>query len=225
MAFVDGVKRILRMCGHAFTSTVHDRLDTMEQRQAETDNVLLRASIRLAEEVRRSGRYEVLASEDPQTFHPALALLRYLFPMVPAQGARVIGECQRDIDWKEQLGAIGYCVRDPVEGELGVVRACGPLDAILPEVQNLRSALVVADLEAAGRGQAMKTMGYYWYIVLEQPSGTGEAARFYTNYPVILPQWHGTTIFFREHATFLSALQWCQAVLREVYFGPAEESK
>ena len=53
-----------------FTITVHDRLENMEQRQALTDNVLLRASLRLAEQVRRSGRYEVVPSEDPRNFDP-----------------------------------------------------------------------------------------------------------------------------------------------------------
>src|SRR5579862_8991190 len=90
MPFLDGVKEILKMCGHAFTITVHDRLETMEQRQAETDNVLLRASLRLAEQVRRSGRYEVLASEDPKNFHPAVALTRHLYSMFPAPSARVM---------------------------------------------------------------------------------------------------------------------------------------
>lgn len=109
MTLVDGVKKILKMCGHAFTVTVHDRLETMEQRQAETDNVLLRASLRLAEQVRRSGRYEVLASEDPKNFHPALALARHLYSMFPRHGARVIG-CPDEDGWTAELSAMGYAL-------------------------------------------------------------------------------------------------------------------
>ena len=227
MAFVDGVKKILRMCGHAFTTTVHDRLETMEQRQAETDNVLLRASLRLAEQVRRSGRYEVLASEDPKNFRPALALARHLYSMFPAHGACVIG-CHSmnrgsgDAGWPAELSAMGYTLEPEIaaSGPLAIVRICGAL-----ELGNSRPAVVIADLEAAAvdRVNAMRTLGYGWHIVLEQPVQAREAGRFYANYPVILPEWRGHTMFFRDHATFLYALHWCEAVLRQVYFGPAEE--
>ena len=226
MTLVDGVKKILKMCGHAFTVTVHDRLETMEQRQAETDNVLLRASLRLAEQVRRSGRYEVLASEDPKNFHPALALARHLYSMFPRHGARVIG-CPDEDGWTAELLAMGYAlVRDDAGSEaLAIVRICGSLEAGLLELGNSRPAVVIADLEGAAgdRVKAMRTLGYSWHIVLEQPSQTGEAGRFYANYTVILPEWRGNTIFFRDHATFLHALHWCEAVLRQVYFGPVEE--
>ncbi len=83
VAVLDGIKKVLKMCGHAFTVTVHDRLETMEQRQAETDNVILRASIYLAEQVRRGGRYEVVSSASPRDLDPALALARHLYPMFP----------------------------------------------------------------------------------------------------------------------------------------------
>jgi hypothetical protein len=236
MALFDGVKKILKMCGHAFTLTVHDRLDlleTMEQRHAETDNVLLRASIRLAEQVRRSGRYEVLASEDPKNFHPALALARYLYSIFPWHGATVIG-CHSlggssgDAGWSTELSAMGYALErvDAGSEALAIMRICGSLETGLGELGNLRPAVVIADLEAASedRVKAMRTLGYGWHLVLEQPFQAGEAAKFYANYPVILPGWHGDVMFFRDHGTFLYALHWCEAVLRQVYFGPTEES-
>jgi hypothetical protein len=226
MALADGVKKILKMCGHAFTITVHDRLETMEQRQAETDNVLLRASIRLADQVRRSGRYEVLASEDPKSFHPAFALARHLYSLFPSHGTRVIGcsspEClSDDLAWSAEFPAMGYVLEseDAASGALAMVRMRGAA-----ELGNLRPAVVVADLDAAAenRVKEMRALGYPWHIVLESASQGGEAARFYANYAVILPEWRGNTMFFRDHETFLHALHWCDAVLRQVYFGPAE---
>ncbi|HEV2200561.1 MAG TPA: hypothetical protein VGR73_12130 [Bryobacteraceae bacterium] len=222
MALLDGIKKILKMCGHAFTITVHDRLETMEQRQAETDNVLLRASVRLAEQVRRSGRYEVVPSEDPHNFDPALALAKYLYSVSPSPVAAQTG-CD-GATWTRELAAMGYTARtaDPRAGEEqpAMVRVCGAI-----ELGESRPAVVVADLEAAtqDRVRAMRGLGYRWHIVVERPTA-GETGRFYANYAIILPAWSGNTIFFRDHPTFLYALQWCEGVLRQVYFGPAGES-
>lgn len=101
-----------------------------------------------------------------------------------------------------------------------MVRVCGAI-----ELGESRPAVVVADLEAAtqDRVTAMRGLGYRWHIVVERPQA-GETGRFYANYAIILPEWSGNTIFFRHHPTFLYALQWCEGVLRQVYFGPAEES-
>jgi len=222
MALLDGIKKILKMCGHAFTVTVHDRLETMEQRQAETDNVLLRASLRMAEQVRRSGRYEVVPSEDPRSFDPALALARYLYSAFSSPVAAQIG-CD-DATWTRELSAMGYTVGTAGSAmgaeQPAIVRVCGVI-----ELGDARPAVVVANLEAAAedRVTAMRSLGYRWHVVVERPQA-GEAGRFYANYAIILPEWSGNTIFFRDHATFLRALQWCEGVLRQVYFGPAEES-
>ena len=222
MAVLDGIKKILKMCGHAFTVTVHDRLETMEQRQAETDNVLLRASLRLAEQVRRSGRYEVMHSEEARSFDPALALARYLYSVFPSPIAAQTG-CD-DASWTRELSAMGYTVRTTgAQGSAeqpAIVRVSGALN-----LGDSRPAVVVADLEAAAehRVMAMRRLGYGWHLVVERPPA-GETGRFYANYATILPQWSGYTIFFRHHPTFLYALQWCEAVLRQVYFGPTEES-
>jgi hypothetical protein len=225
MALLAGIKKILKMCGHALTITVHDRLESLEQRQALTDNVLLRASLRLAEQVRRCGPYEVAPSEDPRNFDPALALARYLYSVFPSHGTAEIG-CG-EANWTNELSAMGYSVKSasPAEGgeRLAVVRVCGSIEA--GNLDASRPSVVVADLEAvaADRAAAMRTLGYRWHLVVERPQA-GNAGRFYANYAVILPEWGGNAIFFRDHATFLYALRWCEAVLRQVYFGPAEES-
>ncbi len=49
MSLLSRVKNVFRMCGHALSITVHERLDGMEQRGADTDNARLQASARLAE--------------------------------------------------------------------------------------------------------------------------------------------------------------------------------
>jgi hypothetical protein len=50
----DRAKQALRMCGHALTSTVHDRLDVLERelriaKLVETNTALLEASIHVVE--------------------------------------------------------------------------------------------------------------------------------------------------------------------------------
>jgi hypothetical protein len=118
---------------------------------------------------------------------------------------------------------MGYVLEsaDAPSEALAMVRMCGAT-----QLGGLRPAVVIADLDAAAEDpvKTMRDLGYAWHIVLESPSPGGEAARFYANYAVILPEWRGNTMFFRDHATFLHALHWCDAVLRQVYFGPAEEA-
>ena len=115
---------------------------------------------------------------------------------------------------------MGYMVADATDPSPAILLVCGTFD-----LGNLRPAVLIADLEAAAENRvtAMRSPGYQWHLVLEQPSQVGEVGRFYANYPVILPEWRGNAMFFRDHATFLYALQWCEAVLRQMYFGPAEE--
>jgi hypothetical protein len=83
MSLLDAVKYTLRMCGHAFSITVHERLDVLEQRQAETDHALLQANIRLAERVRESARYTVVECAEATLQPPLKVLLEFLI----AQGA------------------------------------------------------------------------------------------------------------------------------------------
>ncbi len=59
------VKHLLRMCGHAFSGTVHTRLDALQQEindlnlritsVAESQEALLRATIYLVEELKAKG--------------------------------------------------------------------------------------------------------------------------------------------------------------------------
>lgn len=224
MALLDGVKKALKMCGQAFTMTVHDRLETMEQRQAETDNVMLRASIRLAEQVRRSGTYEVIPVSGSESFHPAAALARHLYSVFPSHRAHVTGS---DASWCRELARAGYTIEGAGTGDspVSILRIGGTFDPANIDPRNARPAVVIVDLETAAEARVneMRALDYAWYIVLEHPKAC-EAGRFYANYPVVLPEWRGETIFFRDHATFLHALRWCEAVLRQVYFGPAAES-
>ncbi len=121
---------------------------------------------------------------------------------------------------------MGYVLdrADTASAHLALLRICGPADFNAIGLSGSRPSAVIADLEAASedRVNAMRTMDYAWFIVLERPQET-RAARFYANYPIILPEWCGEVIFFRDHATFLYALHWCEAVLRHVYFSPSEK--
>lgn len=78
MTLLDSVKRVLKMCGHALTLTVHERLDAMEQHMTATDQALLQANIRLAERLREGARFVVVESPEVKAHPPVRALRDFL---------------------------------------------------------------------------------------------------------------------------------------------------
>src|SRR5580765_7129193 len=117
MSLLSRVKHVFRMCGEALSITVHERLDgmeqrradtdnallqasvrlaerldMMEQRRADTDNALLQASVRLAERVRESARYSVVETQEAELLDPGLALALWLYSHLPSRKAGVAGE-------------------------------------------------------------------------------------------------------------------------------------
>src|ERR1035437_5016020 len=63
----------------------------------------------------------------------------------------------------------------------------------------------------------MGQRSYFWYIVLYRVWGLNHTA-FFCNHNQSVPGSWGNLFFFRDHATFQQAQQWCAAVLPRTYF-------
>jgi hypothetical protein len=91
MSFRDRAKQVLRMCGHALTSTVHDRLDVLERelrsaKLAETNTALLEASIHVVENLHALAGRTIVETEWSDISAEA-ALLAFLYSHVAGRVA------------------------------------------------------------------------------------------------------------------------------------------
>jgi hypothetical protein len=87
----DGVKHWLRMCGHAFSSTVHERLDHIEAqvrsaKLVETQTALLQASVHMIENLHALAGRAVIET-GPAQVSPEAALAAFLYSHVPHRAA------------------------------------------------------------------------------------------------------------------------------------------
>jgi len=221
------LKRILKMCGHAFTITVHERLDTIEQRSAETDNALLQASIRIAERLPQNAIYAVLdATEAVPDAAPSSAWVRltlYLYSHVRSRKAVLMGTQPDGV--AAALAATGYevftdssGVGPSGSGDSGVwiAESLAPVSQLpaagLPEVVTAETVGGFAQL-----AKEMRDRGYHWYLVIHgNAAPSGES--FYANYAVYVQGDAGRAFFFRERETFAEAQSWCAALLKRTYF-------
>jgi hypothetical protein len=91
MGFRDRAKQALRMCGHALTSTVHDRLDVLERelriaKLAETNTALLEASIHVVENLHALAGRTIIETELSDISAEA-ALMAFLYSHVAGRVA------------------------------------------------------------------------------------------------------------------------------------------
>lgn len=116
MKFRTKVKRLLKMCGHALVSTVHDRLNhtdwqldvVIEQnnRLAETQTALLEASIQLVEAAGLR-RYEIAVEESGYELeNPEVGLMGFLYTFLPCRRALDVGAHVGEVS--ERLLEAGY---------------------------------------------------------------------------------------------------------------------
>jgi len=193
------VKQFLRMCGHAMTSTVHERLDSLE-RSAEAIEIhlnsleegqasLLQAAIHSIETLHCMANRRVVET----TGDPEAALIGFLYSYLPSQKAAELSA--KPGNW---LTASGYEIRAVEEEDVGL--ACAEWDEHLDEL--------------VGR---MRALGYRWHLVLYQANaGIG----YFANQSARVPGAVGTVLFFREYGVFAHALGWCAAALPATYFRP-----
>lgn len=98
MSLRDRAKQVLRMCGHALTSTVHDRLDALERelqatklelraaKLVETHAALLEASIHIVENLHALAGRTIVETE-PSHISAEVALMAFLYSQVRARAA------------------------------------------------------------------------------------------------------------------------------------------
>jgi len=91
------VKQILRMCGHAMVSTIHERLDRAEQRTLEVEASLLQASIHTVETLHSLTDAVVVQTSDRRRYTSELGLMEFLYSYVPARKALDIGASLGDV--------------------------------------------------------------------------------------------------------------------------------
>jgi hypothetical protein len=224
------IKRILKMCGHAFTATVHERLDTLEQRSAETDNALLQASLRIAERM-QEGASHTVAEISPQG--PPLAawvrLIEYLYSYLPSRRAALLGET---LVSGRTLAAVldktGYetttCQpEEPILDDLGVLVSGAALELAHLNAARLPAMVVTEAPEALDQlVREMSGRRYFWYLVVNgdaaKDGSAQSVASFYANYAVRVPGATAHVFFFRDRETFVEARSWCAALLRRTYF-------
>jgi len=117
------IKRLLRMCGHAFVGTVHDRLNhtdwqldvVIEQnnRLAETQTALLEASIQLVEAA-GIRRYEVAVEQaDYELENPEVGLMAFLYTFLPQPRALDIGAHLGEVSERLLEAGFEVCAFEP----------------------------------------------------------------------------------------------------------------
>lgn len=190
------VKQFLRMCGHAMTSSVHERLDSIERGMEgieihlnsleEGQASLLQAAIHSIETLHSMAKHKLV--ETAQC--PEAALVGFLYSYLPLRKAAALAA--KPEEW---LTANGFEICPVEDGGAGL--ACAELDA---------------QFEALVRG--MRARGYPWQLVLYR-SETGVA--YYANPSAMPPGALGAAFFFREYNVFAQALGWCAAALPAAY--------
>ena len=230
MGFRNAVKRILRMCGHAMVSTVHERLDRMERELediAQGHTALLQSNIHLVETIPQL-RAEIQALRPIRvevSTSPEAGLMGFLYSYLPSRGALVIGAQTKSVS--EDLLSSGYEVYavepDVVPGDASLVRI-GAGETGLEVIRKMgghRYPVVVVGLsglsELAGE---MRGRGYSWFIVLYRASGQ-DVTSFFCNQDVEVPGSSGDAFFFDDREMFRKAQEWCSAVLPRTYFKPS----
>jgi FkbM family methyltransferase len=115
MSIVSAVKRLLKMCGHAFVGTVHERLDVVERELrelrigqssvtetanhmgtwfaslAETQTALLQAAVDNTQKLQALSDHTVVGPLDSRTESPEIGLMEFLYSYLPDRRAVDIG--------------------------------------------------------------------------------------------------------------------------------------
>jgi hypothetical protein len=211
------VKQLLKMCGHAFLSTLHERMDVLERQTQnasfpETQAALLQASIHTVEKLHELTDHVVV--ETHETSDPELGLMEFLYSYLPTRKAAVhdsrVAEQLRSTGYEVCLLGEGQCIPEDAglvrleSGSGCIAKACAPVVAV-----TFRGAI-----ESLIRD--MRTREYMWHLVLHR-AGDGKVA-FYANSTLAIAESAGSVFFFREYGTFAPAQAWCAAVLPKTYF-------
>src|SRR5271168_4076591 len=222
------VKRFLRMCGEAFSSSVHERLDALEAQLkaadlAETQAALLRAAIHTLETLEQTQNYALVENGDPRLRSPELGLIDFLYSYLPSRIAVLIGSggeiagALRDTGYEVHAVSCAEDLPEAAHANVGLVRIG------VPRCDALWGAVIVRVFNGAIEDVVgeMRSAGYAWHIALYQVPGS-DRVRFYSNHRWSVPESRGEVFFFRDYAVFAQAQAWCAAMLPRTYFKPAQ---
>jgi hypothetical protein len=236
MSFLAGVKHLFKMCGHAFTLTVHERLDALEgeikalqaAKIVETDAALLQASIHIIENLHALGGRTVVDSSGARSA-PDTALLEHIYSHLPTRTACEINASNPEIT---ALTQAGFDVR-PLNGNqpIGLATLGGNPMAAIGKMGDRKPSVIAAELEAGFEDllSEMRKREYYWHLMLYRtqngspvsPLTTGTS--YLTNHAHSMPDARGRVLFFRDYNVFAEAQAWCAAVLPRTYVKPPQE--
>jgi hypothetical protein len=212
---------VLRNCGYVFSSTVHERLDAIDQRSSEMDNALLQASIRMAERIRESAAFTVAASCDPKLNNPVMALTVFLYSHL---GSRTVVDTDNGRgNLSELLQGTGYEVSNLEPGRVmpehvGLMRVAErDLETLQASNGQYPEVVILQDPEKIEHAvSAMRQRGFHWHLVIYKDGP--DSGKYFAGYVTRVPWNEGSLVFFRDRHTFAEAQAWCSAVLRRTYF-------
>jgi len=223
------VKRVLRMCGEAFSSSVNERLDAIEAQWkaadlAETQAALLRAAIHTAETLEQTQNYALVETRDPKLASPELGLMDFLYSYLPARTAILIGggeisEALVDTGYEVYSASCAKDLPEAVRAGAGLIRIGAAMCDASPQLEGPVVVRVFAETIEPMVSE-MRARGYAWHIVLYRVPGS-DRVRFYANHRWTAPESRGEAFFFRDYSVFAQAQLWCSAVLPRTYFQPA----
>jgi hypothetical protein len=250
MSIRDSVKQFLKMCGHAMVSTVHERLDVLEGRMADTDRqtadthaALLQASIHTAEILRQTAKFTVVEAGDDACGTAEDGLIRFLYSLLPSGAALQISN-GKSIDCLERAGyraenfdsssnSPGVRVRElqdrgliPVDFDLVMIRISGLGLELLRVMDGERYRVVMVEYQSSEAPGALETFikemrdRRYMWHVVLYRVPGGDEVFSYSCRAASVPNSWGSVFFFSDYEVFSQAQQWCSAVLKRTYFRP-----
>jgi len=199
MSIRESVKHFLRMCGHAASSTIHERLDVLDQELgganlAETQAALLQAAIHSAERLDQLTNYTLVDTNGEPAQCPEAGLIDFLCSYIPSRKTLDLGAGDAV---SQCLNANGYEVH---------VDHCA------------ETAMAIASIDRSETlPREMKSRGFPWSLVVYRLPQSDRVG-FYANASRVAPNGGGSIFFFRDYDLFAQALNWCSAVLVRTYF-------
>jgi hypothetical protein len=234
--FRERIKRGLTLFGHAFTSTVHQRLDSIEK-LLKSQAALLKASIHTVENLHALAGRSIVESNTPP-MAADLALIEFLYSFLPSRVVVEVGA--RPAEWTQALLNAGYDVHSlrpnaqvaelayaasaggsgssRLNGAIGLADIAGDAQPEIDRIEAWRASVIAIDCGSAFAELTADLRGreYHWHIVLCS-SNQGTVSAF-SNGLTLPAGSRGRAFFFRDYRVFAEAQAWCTATMPRIYF-------
>jgi len=246
--FRDHIKNGLRQLGHAFTSTVHDRLDAIERRldhveramppgnEAQFDKLmraqtaLLKASIHTVENLHAlAGRSIVECSAAPVAAD--LALMEFLYSFLPSrvvvevgahapESTRALLNAGYDVQRVRELAFATSAGRSAQASREGAVGLADIAGDAMTGIEQIDGwrASVVAVDCGSTFAEVVAELRGREYHWHVVLCSSSQGLGAFSNGSSLPDDAHGRAFFFRDYRVFAEAQAWCGATLPRVYF-------